>query len=659
MARATTTLKCAKRYLTFGVGRSSLRVSRTLLFVVNSIWVESKAYFRIEERLKSLKGLNSLKRFESLKESTCHETRFPRSFLLRLINDLWQDLRKIPPVFLYTVAFLVGIKCGYLCFSFKTALILLPISAAVVYTFLGLVCRLLPGGRFSRASHVICPGRADLRTAAKHGVRVNLLLVCALFFSIGAMRSSYDRYSKLSDLSYVYEADKPLQIRCRIGNLISVKRLKGRAARYRMSVGDPVVLPQNKALTLPLFLYWYGDYDPSVTTVPSAGENWLFKGRLYCSKDRGYKSSLLLNSGEKSSRRCDPIAADSWRQRLVKFRREASRRISYGIEDWRNVVEINQAVLLGFKENIPRNLKKVFACSGTIHVFAISGLHIALIASVLVVIVSTCGAPRYYWIFLLTPLLLAYAFATGMRPSAVRATLMAIFFFAAPFLGRRFNALSALATAAFVVHLFAPANIYDIGCILSFSVMLGLVVLFKPVCRLIERLFRVDTFKSGAAMYSAAGEEKSAARQQHIANFLSFFAGLCAVTIAAWLASMPLSAYFFGRITPGGLIANLVISPCALMLVISGVVGLVASFVSYALAAIFNNAAGVFTLVMIKTAGFISACPGANFKVSSFPAWLVWCWFGLLFLVAWLLRRWGERRDDGLEWMTTRMRDEG
>ena len=91
-----------------------------------------------------------------------------------------------------------------------------------------------------------------------------------------------------------------------------------------------------------------------------------------------------------------------------------------------------------------------------------------MIASVLFFFVSSCGVPRYYWVYILAPLLLIYTFATGLRPSAVRACLMALFYFSAPVVGRRFNALSALATTALAVHLFAPAYIFDLGCILSF-----------------------------------------------------------------------------------------------------------------------------------------------------------------------------------------------
>ena len=568
----------------------------------------------------------------------------------RVLGDLTQDILRVPLIFYLAAFFLLGVKCGYLFIPLKVIVVVLLFFIAGLTVLVAVRYR-PSGGRPSQCIVDAKQGRADLRAADNLWSWLKFVFLFVLFFALGATRSSYDVYNKLSDQEYVSKVDNALVVRCRIQDIVSVKRLKGRAARYRITVKYPRVLDGDRELSLPLTVNWYGDYDRSVTRVPSSGEEWVFKGRIYRSRRRADKSSFVLNSGEDSSqlvKRSDPF---SWEQRLAGFRSDAARRISYGIAEKEYVVEINQAILLGLKENIPRSMKRVFACSGTIHVFAISGLHIALLASVMVFIVSTCGVPRYRWFFILAPLLIAYTLATGMRPSAVRATLMALIFFAAPLFGRRFNALSALATAALIVHLFSPAYISDIGAILSFSVMLGLVVLYKPLCYLLELLFKVDKLQQNAELLAASDELKLAERMNNRIQLISFISGLCAVTVSAWLASMPLCAYYFGRITPGGLIANLVISPCALMLVIAGVLGFVSSFISTALAVLFNNAAGFFSLIMMKTAGFISSCPASNFEVSSFPVWLVWCWFGMLFLSSWLLRRWIARRDDGLEWI--------
>ena len=121
-----------------------------------------------------------------------------------------------------------------------------------------------------------------------------------------------------------------------------------------------------------------------------------------------------------------------------------------------------------------------------------------------------------------------------------------------------------------------------------------------------------------------------------------------AVSLAAWLASVPLTAYYFGRFTPGGLFANLVIGPCSFFIVVAGCLGMAASLLSEWAASLFNHAAGFFTLVMVRTAEVTAACPGGNFRIAKWAPWMVWAWFGVLVGVAGWLRA---RRPDGLAWL--------
>ena len=82
---------------------------------------------------------------------------------------------------------------------------------------------------------------------------------------------------------------------------------------------------------------------------------------------------------------------------------------------------LNQAMMLGCRNEIPRDMRRVFSNSGTIHVFAISGLNIALVAALLIALVSALGVPRPHWVLVVAPLLVFYTFASGAQPSAVRA----------------------------------------------------------------------------------------------------------------------------------------------------------------------------------------------------------------------------------------------
>jgi len=538
--------------------------------------------------------------------------------------DFLHDTAGIPAVVWVTAAFLGGVWTGYVCDA----------DRVMIGTFAaGLL--LLAGGLGWRRRWMLA--------------RKAFFMIA--FLTAGFLRSAYEVERSERDFARVESASAAFSIVCRVAEVPSVQELQGRAARYRFKASHVRLAESGGRITAPVRVNWYGAKPTLNTAVPRCGDRWRLEGRMYKVRSRTGDPELIINSGESRSLRLSSINSGAVSGRVARFREEAARRIVIGIEDWQDVADIHQAVLLGYKNKLSRRMREAFAWSGTIHVFAISGLHIALIASVFVFFVSSCGVPRYYWVYILGPLLLLYTVATGLRPSAVRACLMALFYFSAPVFGRRFSALCALAAAALAVHLFTPAYIFDIGCILSFSVMLGLIVLFKPVCDLLKQAFRIEALEIQARLYEVSEDCRTAARLRGRARLLSFAAELLGVTTAAWLTSLPLSAWFFQRITPGGLAANLIITPCAFMVVTAGVLGFAGSYISTGLAACFNNAAGFFTTIMIKTAVLISGCPLAQFEVKRWPLAGVWLWFAALFLLAWLLRRYTRARASDLSWL--------
>jgi len=544
-----------------------------------------------------------------------------------LIKDFVNDVMQISWIVLVTTAFLFGILVGYND----------PDITLFVFTAAGFVA--LVHCIFLRCRRKAISGK---------------ILAVLVFFVLGFLRSSSEVHRVNSDFELVEATDRAVEITCEVGDTPSVKPLKGRSARYRFKASGVRLVDSGRRITAPVKVNWYGDRDGATGDVPECGDRWRFEGRMYTVKNRHGEAFLNINSGEGRSSYLSSPNPGALSSRVAEFRKGASLRVAIGIEDWNDVVDIHQAVLLGYKSKISWQMRQIFSRSGTIHVFAISGLHIALLASVLVFFVSSCGISRYNWIFILAPLLLIYTLATGLRPSSVRACIMAIFYFAAPLIGRRFNALSALAATALAVHVFAPANIFDLGCILSFCVMLGLIVLFKPLSELLKKGFRIEEIEIQARLYHVSENYKRARHLRWAGSFLRFTAELLGVTTSAWLASMPLSAYFFERITPGGIFANMIVTPSALMLVTAGILGYAASFFSRWMAICFNNAAGFFTTIMIRTASFISNCRFMSFEVKAWPLWGVWIWFAVLLVTAWLMRRQMRRSQSDLSWLKER-----
>lgn len=436
---------------------------------------------------------------------------------------------------------------------------------------------------------------------------------------------------------------------CRVGPEVVVKPRRGKSATFTFR-GEQFRTEDGAFACrhLPVEVTWFGPRAAEQAAVPSPGEMWRLTGKGKVEKGRNGLLTLRVNTGEDRSHKVSAADPASWLARVAQSRRLAARRVTIGIEDWKDVALLNLAMLLGSRHEMSPAMRRVFVDSGTIHVFAISGLHIVLVAAVLVLAVAALGVPRPCWVFFVAPLLVLYTVTTGARPSAVRACLMAVLYFLAPLAGRKPSGLAALAGTALIVHAVQPWLIYDIGCVLSFVVMGGLVVFCRPFCEAGQRLCRIGRIGEQARLLDAAGEKERARRVGWLKTAVQFVSDSFAVSLAAWLASVPLTAYYFGRFTPGGLFANLVIGPCSFFIVVAGCLGMATSWVSEGVASCFNHAAGFFTLVMVKTAEVTAACPGGNFRIAKWEPWMVWVWFGgLVAFAAWLYTR----RPDGLAWL--------
>ena len=270
-------------------------------------------------------------------------------------------------------------------------------------------------------------------------------------------------------------------------------------------------------------------------------------------------------------------------RRAEPLRRELSRRIGIGLPEDSTAAALNRAMLLGERSRISPKVKRLFLDSGTVHVFAVSGLHVMVIARMLALLAALMMVPYRLQGAIATPAVWAYVVLVGSPPSAVRAALMATLYYAAPLLLRRPNGVMAWALAFLSIHAVNPRQIADTGSQLSFSVMLALV--------LAARLLR------GARC--------------------GLFKGFC-LTSAAWAAGAPIAAVTFGRLAPGGLAANLVVMAAAGYSVAAGVVGVAVSFFSERLAAHFNNLAALMTDAMVFAADAVSRLPLCSFETS-------WC----------------------------------
>jgi competence protein ComEC len=295
------------------------------------------------------------------------------------------------------------------------------------------------------------------------------------------------------------------------------------------------------------------------------------------------------------------------------------------------------AMLLGQKAELSDAQTGRFRMTGTMHFFAISGLHIGVIATVIAQFLLLARVPRKISPFIGLPLLYLYVEITGAPPSAVRAFLMAAFFWASFAFTRQRSSLAALAASAVFVLIFKPDQLWSIGFQLSYTVVLSILLFGLPL---------YDAVSTRLAPFRYLPKESWAAWQHIYVWLQDALLLLFAISFSAWLASAPLSAAFFGYLSPGAVFLNMALVNLAALAISTGVISLtVATLGLESLAAFINHAAWLAIHSMDSLVAWSTEVPGMILHCKGFPESIAYvmllAYFALLF---WIQRPQGNGR---------------
>lgn len=211
-----------------------------------------------------------------------------------------------------------------------------------------------------------------------------------------------------------------------------------------------------------------------------------------------------------------------------------------------NEQAVVMALLLGIKGQLDHEIKSAYASAGAMHVLAVSGLHVSIVCFIL------------NWLFKLLPsgksqrviapvasisALWIYAVLTGFSPSILRAVSMFSIILISKILNRRTHACNSLAFAAFVLLLFNPLFLFDVGFQLSFLAVAGILYLYPKI----SSVWNVTNW------------------------FGKWVWQLTCVSLAAQLATFPLGLYYFHQFPSYFLLTNLIVIPAAFIVMILGI----------------------------------------------------------------------------------------
>jgi len=215
-------------------------------------------------------------------------------------------------------------------------------------------------------------------------------------------------------------------------------------------------------------------------------------------------------------------------------------------------------MLLGEKGFIPPHLKEVFTEAGIMHILAVSGLHVGIIAMALLAFLGILRLPKKLKLLILISILIMYASITGFRPSVLRATIMFILLIGGKLINRSRNLNISLFFAAFLILLSNPLILYDAGFLLSFIVTFSIINLSS----ILQGLF---------------------------SKIVVWIKNPLAVSTAAWIGIFPLSAYFFSKVSIISIVSNIFIIPLTGIAVILGFVTFFIGLASISFAGIIAN----------------------------------------------------------------------
>jgi len=262
---------------------------------------------------------------------------------------------------------------------------------------------------------------------------------------------------------------------------------------------------------------------------------------------------------------------------LAKFRHDAAQILSRGLDDMPEERDLILAMTLGMRSSLSRRTRDAFRKAGTIHIFAISGLHVGAMGVLMVSFLSFLGVERAYVFIALAPLLASYVYMTGMQPSAIRAALMVSIYFLALFVGRRPNTYDAVSLALIAILAWNPLDITQIGLVMSFAMVAGILLFTGPITAICRRLAgcRHLAIESSLALRSEKDGDIWVRVYRWPRDFLiklwSYAVTIVAASLSAALVSLPLTSYYFGILIPFSILANIVVVPLSLpVMAVSG-----------------------------------------------------------------------------------------
>ncbi len=214
--------------------------------------------------------------------------------------------------------------------------------------------------------------------------------------------------------------------------------------------------------------------------ITNSGNPGGFDYKRYCaSQDIHYQVYLLpidykVLQGDKKNRLTD-LLINSRNDVLALFRKWVTGQKETGVAE---------ALLIGYRDDLDKDLVQAYSNTGVVHIIAISGLHLGMIYGLMVLILKPFR--KIKWIRFFKPILIllvlwGFSLLAGAAASILRSAVMFSFIVIGESLGRKTNIYNTLAASAFCLLVYNPYFFWDVGFQLSYAAVLSIILFMKPI----------------------------------------------------------------------------------------------------------------------------------------------------------------------------------
>jgi competence protein ComEC len=283
--------------------------------------------------------------------------------------------------------------------------------------------------------------------------------------------------------------------------------------------------------------------------------------------------------------------------------------LQVGLQDDMEVAQTMQGMILGARAETSPALKKLFRDTGTIHLFAASGLQVSLFTGLAWSGLRYLRLPRRSLALAVVPLAIAYCALTGFHPATVRATVMAIFIAVGASLERPVATVNSLCGSGLLILVHDTQELFQTGFQLSFAAVFAILTAARPFGHLLYRPFRVDPFLPMRLL--APWQRTWHQAMLHICEIFS-------LSTVCWGATAPILIYQEHHLSLIAIFANLLVVPVATAVMFLAVAGLLLGTISIWFAGCLNNTSWLLTkfILWILHAATLIPCHSVNVSPS-------------------------------------------